>query len=114
MKTVNQLLDLSPEAYENMIMETYLRWCMDFCTNYQSELQSVLANAKMNKYFLFEYAKGETEFLRLISRYKDSPTVTQKDVQTLYNDCTFDIFNRTPKSLIQEAKKLKVYDITAN
>ena len=114
MKTVNQLLNKTQEEYEFMVMATYTRWCMDFCTNYQSELQSVLANSKMNKYFLFELAKGEAEFLKLISRYEGSPTVTTQDAERLYSECTFQIFNRTPKALIQEAKKLKVYEPTAN
>jgi hypothetical protein len=114
MKTVKQHLQTTQEAYETMLFETYQRWCMDFCLNYQNDLQSILANSKINKYFLFEYAKCEAEFLNLISRYEDSPTVTAIDARTLYADCTFQIFNRTPKPLIQEAKKLKIYDTTRN
>lgn len=114
MKTVQQLLKLDTQEYETMLFETYMRWCMDFCSNYQSELQSVLANAKMNRYFLFEYSKCEAEFLKLISRYENSPTVTLGDTRTLYNNCTFQIFNRKSQPLIQEAKKLKIYEPTAN
>lgn len=114
MKTVKQLLNVDTEAYETMIWETYYSWCMDFCSNYQNELQGVLANSKINKYFWFEYSKCETEFLKLISRYEGSPTVTQEDIRTLYSDCTFQIFNRSPKPLIEEAKKLKVYDTARN
>lgn len=114
MKTVKQLLNVNTEAYEAMLMETYLHWCMDFCSNYGSELQSIVANSKINKYFLFEYAKCEAEFLKLSAPYENTPTVTNQDIRTLYSNCTVQIFNRNPQPLIKEAKKLKVYDITAN
>jgi hypothetical protein len=114
MKTITQLLNKTPQQYESMIMETYLRWCMDFSINYGDDLQSIVANSKVNQYFLFEYAKGEAEFLKLIARFENAPTITIHDRQTLYNDCTFNIFNRNPKPLIQEAKKLKVYDNARN
>ncbi|WP_395075340.1 hypothetical protein [Flavobacterium sp.] len=114
MNTINELLNKTPEEYENIILKTYFLWCMDFCINYHSDLQRILANSAVNKYFLYEYAKCEAEFLKLISRYEDSPTVTSKDIQTLYDDCSFKISNRNPKPLILAAKKLNIYDTARN
>lgn len=110
----NQLLNKTPLQYEIIIWETYYRWCLDFCSNYQNDLQSVLANSKINKYFLFEYGKCETEFLKLITFYESEIGITPQEAQKLYDKCVLQIFNRTPKPLIDEAKKLKVYDKARN
>lgn len=108
MNKVITLLDCSPQAYEDQMLNTYMRWCMDFAINYEADLQALVANSSLNAYFLTEYKKLEDEFVRLASNYQDTPTVTNQDIRNLYNRCTYPIFNRRCMPLVLSAKKLKV------
>ncbi|MGR3791593.1 hypothetical protein ACUXZJ_12045 [Flavobacterium sp. TN-1] len=104
MKIIN-LLNIHPEQYSSMLFETYMHWCTDFCTkNYEQELQSLLANAPINKYFLMEYRKLEAEFLEMAKEYQKDPNITPEDYRELYADCTVKIFNRHQKALVRNAK----------
>lgn len=108
MKTIPQHLNILPSDYEDLMMQTYMRWCMDFCRNYQGDLQSLLANAALNRYFLTEYKKLEDEFVLLISRYDGYSNITDSDKINLYSQCTVQIFNRRCMPLINQAKTLKI------
>lgn len=109
-------LNMSQEEYDNEKMEIYLRWCMDFCTNYQNELQKVLSNPPVNKYFLTEFAKCEKEFLAVMQAYDGATHIKPKDALATFHRCSVSIFNRFPKVLISNAKKPTIisYDATAN
>ena len=118
MKTVNQILKLlnkTPETYETEFFQAYLRWCMAFATNYNNDLQKVVANSSISKYYNREHAKCEAKFLELISFYVNKINITPKEAQSMYNNCLFDMNNRFSKPLIEQAKKTNIYnDITAN
>ena len=88
---------------------------MDFSINYGNDLQKLLANTAISKYYKVEYSKCETEFLTTIEPYKSSKELSEKDARYLYSDCTYQMFNRRPKSLIDAAKKISILnDTTAN
>ena len=106
MNKIIEILQLDESDYEDLITDTYIRWCLDFCRNYGSDFQVLLANASLNKYFWYEYAKLEREFLQLSSRYKEN--AKSEDLRVLYADCTLQIFNRRSKVLIESAKTLKI------
>lgn len=105
MSLINQLLDFTPETYEDMIWDTYFEWCMDFVTDYERELQSILANKAINSYFRQEYDKLEKEFLNRADMYKGYHSITSDDYRNLYAKCTATIFSRFPKPLLAKAKK---------
>ena len=52
-------------------LDLYMRWCESVTVNEQ-QLQMVLANASVNKYFNFEYAKCITKFIDHMSNYPDA------------------------------------------
>ncbi|AMA49435.1 hypothetical protein [Flavobacterium covae] len=114
MKKVIELLDLSTPDYETLLFETYFNWCTDFCSNYQDDLQSLVANRALNKYFLQEYNKLEEEFLQLASRYENNINITSVHYRELYADCTVKIFNRFSKVLIKKAKQNTITNYERN
>lgn len=115
-KAILVRLNKSQEDYEFIVMNIYLCWCMDFAINYTNDLQKVVANAPINKYFLTEFKKIETEFLEIMQEYDGATNIKPKDALQVFNRCTIQIFNRYPKILIHEAKKLNIinHDHTAN
>jgi len=89
---------------------------MNFAINYTNGLQKVVANTPINKYFLTEFKKIETEFLEIMQEYDGATNIKPKDALQVFNRCTIQIFNRYLKILIHEAKKLNIinHDHTAN
>ncbi len=100
------LLKIDLENYETMFFGAYLRWCESVSITPQ-QTQMVMANASINKYYLMEYSKCETEFLELIALY---PNADLQAINDLYCDCTINMFNRQSKVLIENAKKTQIHN----
>ncbi len=109
-------LNMSQEQYDGLKMTIYLRWCMDFCTNYENELQKVMSNPPINRYFLTEFSKCENEFIDLMQTYDGVTQIKPSDALATFKRCSVSIYNRFPKVLIINAKKPTIisYDATAN
>jgi hypothetical protein len=117
MKTTTLVrLNVNQEAYEDIVLGVYTRWCMDFVSNYQNDLQKVMANAALNRYFLDELGKCEKEFLSLMNQYEGQANIKPSDALKMYRKCCFPLFNRYPKVLIAQAKATNIifHDSTAN
>ena len=89
---------------------------MNFAINYTNDLQKYVANTPINKYFLTEFKKIEAEFLEIMQEYDGATNIKPNDALQVFNRCSIQIFNRYPKILIHEAKKLNIinHDHTAN
>lgn len=111
--TINQKLKMTPEQYEDLIFGCYAHWCESVTIN-DRELQKVLANSGINKWFMTEYAKCEAEFLQLTTRYEECDTITVTDFKKCYNQCTYRMFNIRPMALLQIIKKSTVHSLTFN
>ncbi|EKT3967199.1 hypothetical protein NTJ12_002281 [Flavobacterium psychrophilum] len=115
MSKILKFLKKTPEDYETAFFKTYLHWCMAFATNYGNDLQKLVANSSISKYYNREHSKCEAKFLELISFYHTEIGITPKEAQKLYDKCIFDMNNRFCKPLIDQAKKTNIYhDITKN
>jgi hypothetical protein len=111
MKTINQEsavdylmneLQLS-ETKTDFLLAFWIYW-VESVTITSREFQQVLANAPVNKWFLMELAKEETEFRFLSSSY--SQLAGQgKEIDLLYVKCVSKLMSRFPLSLISHAKK---------
>lgn len=113
-KQILSLLKTDTEAYEAMVFDTYHQWCMDFCISYDRELQHVLANSALNKYFLTEYSKFEAQFISMAQDYENKPNITPADMREMYHNCTYGIFNRRSMPLIEQAKKTQLHHSKIN
>lgn len=94
----------TPQIYETQFYELWLRWAINLSHNDQT-LQMVLANAAIFNYYQTELYKCEDEFLRLISRYEG---ISHRDASNLYAKCTYALFSRHPKGLIEAARKIQI------
>ncbi len=108
-KTIPDLLGLTQHNYEKMYFEAYLRYCMDLSFNYENDLQKLVANKALNAWYNMEYAKCEAEFLNFVSGYENQSQITAADMQAVYHDCTYRMFNLRSKILIATAKNTNIY-----
>ena len=104
MKTILELLAINQHQYEMVYIDTYMRWSESVSIN-EAQLQMVMANNAVNRYFNMEFKKCEAEFLELINRY---PNATPTDARKLWDKCTLALFNRRCLPLIKQAITLKI------
>lgn len=103
--TINQKLKMTQEEYELFIFGAYARWCETLSGTSDRELQKIMANSGINKWYMTEYAKCEAEFLQLTERYEECSTITALDFKKCYAECTYRMFNIRPTVLLQIIKK---------
>lgn len=101
--TKNQVLDSlqwSSKAYEDHVFTVYWNWCMKHSPS-TSVLQQLIANAKINHYFLIEYHKYEQSFVEL------SKGINPNNIAALeahYETATEMVMKWKPKALLDEIK----------
>lgn len=100
------LLQIDLENYQDVFFGAYWRWCESVSIT-DAQTQMVMANASVNKYYLMEYSKCETEFLELIAQY---PNAGLPEIKDLYCNCTINMFNRRSIVLIENAKKTQIHN----
>jgi hypothetical protein len=87
----------------DFLLSFWIYW-VESVTITSREFQQVLANAPINKWFLMELRKEETEFRFLSSGY--SQLVGQgKEIDFLYVQCVSKLMSRFPLALLANAKK---------
>lgn len=111
MKTTNPILvrlNINEDQYFDMRMSMYMRYCMDFCINYHNDLQKLLANTALSKYYFTELAKCEEEFLQIMDAYEGEANVKPADGMEMYHKCAFRMHSIYSKPLIEQAKALNI------
>lgn len=103
--TIAKLLTLSQEEYEDKLFQLWLKYCCCKAHN-PKDLQRLLANTALNKWFLFEVSRLEDEWWREIGEYESvlDPTTSM----SLYNEKTINIFMLNCPPLMAEARKLNI------
>lgn len=96
-------LNVSKDTYEFMILDLYYRWCESVTLN-NRHFQIVLANSKINSWFLYELKKCENEFKEITDRYILSSTVSSNDYLKCWKNTTYRLFNIRPMPLLEEIK----------
>lgn len=91
----------SAETKVDFILSFWMYWAQSVTVN-SREFQQVIANARVNKWFLHELQKEEAEYNALVERYNN---ITQTDKETLYVKCVFKLLSRFPMALLVLAKK---------
>ena len=101
--TKNQVMDYlqwSSEEYEDRLFLTIWNWCQQY-GDHPSVVQQLMANARINRWFLIEYQKLELQFLQI------TDVVPQKTEQLRahYKAYTAQIMAVYPKPLIESIKR---------
>lgn len=103
--TISNLLQHSPEYYNQMIFETWLAYA-DIISVDEQDLQKILANAAYFNWFMQEYRKQEKEFLKDIQPY-----IGRLDISTIrsfYDEKTCKVALHYSKHLLKKARKTKI------
>lgn len=102
MKTIaikNQIMDTlqwSSEEYDDRLFQSYFNYCVSY-GSYPANIQQLLANSKLNKWFLKEYAKAEVQFLKIAEVV---PPTKVDFLRGQYKACTAEVMKLYSKPLI--------------
>ncbi|WP_432221285.1 hypothetical protein ACRASX_11205 [Flavobacterium sp. TMP13] len=89
------------ETKQDLLLAFWFYWVESVTLN-SLEFQKVVANAAVNKWFLIELKKEETECRHLLSHY---PNTAGKDKDWLWCQTVSKLMSRFPKALLEAAKK---------
>lgn len=86
---------------EDLILAFWLYWVESVTTNAR-DYQKVLACSPVNRWFITELQKEESEYKNLIAAYPDT---AGKERDWLYCKCISKLMSYFPQALLKEAKK---------
>jgi hypothetical protein len=89
------------ETKEDLILAFWFYWVESVTIN-SIEFGKVVACAPVNKWFMQELKRDESDFRDFISNYPDTKG---NDKDWLYCKCISKLMSRFPKALLYEAKK---------
>lgn len=89
------------ESKEDFLLAFWIFW-VENVTIRSRDFCQVLASAAVNKWFIMELEKQETEFRLLVSRY---PGIEGDTIDKLYVECVNKLMSRFPKALLDQAQK---------
>ncbi len=104
---INELLYITSDQYETDCQDRYLRWCLSRSKDMGQDLQQLLANTSISKYYNIEFAKIEQSFIEIVGPQKG--ILNYKTVRAIYSTMIIEIFNKYPQPLFEAARKLNVY-----
>lgn len=103
MKTIatkHQVMDAlqwSSEEYDDRLFQSYFNYCVSYGM-YPANIQQLLANSKLNKWFLIEYQKAEHQFLKITDVV---PPTKVEFLRGQYKACTADVMKLYSKPLLE-------------
>lgn len=98
----HNLLQLSEDTYDLMVLSFYLSWCKGHSSGEQ-DLQKLMTNQPLLEWFIVEYRKLEHSFLSEITPY--IRVATHKDCIATYDRNIRKIYLHFNTPLIEAAKK---------
>ncbi|KAB8151778.1 hypothetical protein EZY14_016420 [Kordia sp. TARA_039_SRF] len=101
---IEKILQVSQSQFENMMLIAWLDWCIVKSSS-PEDLQTLLANQALNKWWRQEYTRLLNEFTDFIKPYAES--CSQPDKMRLYTtSVVMPLQKLYSKKLIQNARKL--------
>jgi hypothetical protein len=88
-------LQWTSTEYEDRFFLNFWTWCQKHGL-YPSVIQQLLANAKINKWFMCEYIKCEIQFAKIAAQIPNNT----KQLELHYQACTDEILAIYPKPII--------------
>lgn len=109
MKQIHELLEMTPEQYEDFIFERYMRWCESKCEKKEKDIQKLIANSKLSAWFMNEFSERENTFLNMVKNTHQFLKPIQ--IRSVFSNVTIDIYDHYPKPLIDAAQKINLINI---
>ena len=115
---IHELLYMSQSAYNENYIQQYMRWCIDKSCESEKQmhvidrnfskpdLQSIIANTHISKWYAYEYEKLEQKFIQISTPQHGSISCPQ--VRQIFSALVSEIFTRYPNPLIESARKLSI------
>lgn len=102
---IDYLLELlqATESKEFFVLNFYIYWCESVTLNAR-EFQQVLANASINKWFLLELKKLESDFKQLAAFYPELQN-SANEMDKLQAKCYLPLMAIHPQALLLNAKR---------
>lgn len=106
MKTIQEILDVTPKYYEErLVLDSYVLWC-DLYSEDDRDCQKLLANGPIFGWWLQEYRRLEDEFRQEVAPYIGK--ADQKAISQLHLETVIKIRDFYPRSLMQTARKTNI------
>lgn len=102
MKAINEILGITPQEYELKVFDIWFTWCANRSIDI-AELQMLLANSAINKWFIDEMRYHEKEFRERITPFIN--TASKQDIENCYKITSSGIYGKYPKPLTDEVSK---------
>lgn len=109
-KTIIELLEVTPAYYDEVVLHTFVDWCMGFNTTAYT-LQEALISKSIQRYFEVTYKDLEEQFVKEIQGYKGLEVAAKNE---FYATITNGIFKSYPGALIPKVKKSKKQTLNQN
>lgn len=94
-------LQYSSEEYEGRFFQSYWAWCAKY-GQYPSIIQQIMANSKVNRWYLHEYEKAEQNFIKM---FEANPNARLESLKAHYAVCIGEILQIYPKPLLDDIKR---------
>ena len=104
---IHEVLNYSKEEFDNLQMERYMRWCISQAIDLNKDLQKIIANSSINRYYNIEMAKLEKKFIDIVDGKQIH--IDEKTAREMYALIVVDLHRMYPSPLIHNARKLNVY-----
>ncbi|HIB37598.1 hypothetical protein [Mesonia sp.] len=103
--TIQEILNISDEAYEFYVWQTWLGWAERFAKT-EADLQSIIANSALFNWWAHEYKILEDDFKKKTAPYIGK--VEPQELFRLYDQETEKIASYYSKTLINKSRKTKI------
>lgn len=105
-KSIPELLNMSPEVYKEDYFERYMRWCLNYALNKETDFQKLLANRAIANYYNENFQKLEQQFIEVATPIHG--TVMTEVIRRMYTTITAQVFMNYPSALFEQARSLTI------
>ncbi len=106
-KPIHELLQMTIAEYDDFVFERYMRWCMSKVDpKRENDLQQLLANSALSKWFITEFARHENSFAKMVENTHSYLKAPQ--IRTLYTTVTIQVYEHYPRPLMEAARNINI------
>lgn len=102
-----EILEMSQAEYDQVFYDFLLQWC-ESVTYTEAQLQNVISNQPIIRWYKIEHQKRENQFLAIAKRYQESNTVSRKDLLKKYCECIYTLMSISPKPLVEATRPKEI------